>query len=514
MMRPRMVLAVVSLLVFACVVSSSRAGQPVAGGTLRYGMVTEVSSLDPHVYVGSSWKVLNMAFYDTLLTFDQEAQLVAGLAESWETTDAKIYTLKLRKGVRFHGGEPFTAEDVKFSLERILDPKTGATLRDNLAGTTVTVVDEFTVRLERPAPDATLLNILALPEVAMVSSAWMKSDPNVKVKANGTGPFLLKEYEPAVRAVAEKNPNYFRKGQPYLERVEFRMIKNDEARVNALRTGAVDMIEFVPWKDIDALGRQSGIKVVSSGGAFMNLWLNVKKKPFDDPRVRQAIAYAVDREAISRAAFFGHGAPLYGPPTVPDSPFFNKDLANTFAHDPAKARTLLKQAGVAEGQELELLVFQGLAVYTSTAQMVQANLKEVGVNVRIKLVEWANVVENKNKATYDFLIWGVNVKLPDPDAYGIYFGAESSYWASPVGFRDEKIEALLKQGRALTKLEDRKKVYAELERRVLDLSPWIFINWREQAQGYRDRVQGYKQLGGALSESGPGIALPVMWLAR
>lgn len=514
MLRPRMALALASLLLVACLPSPSRAGQPVPGGMLRYGMVTEVSSLDPHVYVGSSWKVLNMAFYDSLLTFDQEARLVPGLAESWETTDAKTYTFKLRRGVRFHGGEPFTAQDVKYSIDRILDPKTGATLRDNLAGTKVTVVDDFTVRLERPAPDATLLNILALPEVAMVSSPWMKTDPNVKVKANGTGPFVLKEYEPAVRAVADKNPHYFRKGEPYLDRVEFRMIKNDEARVNALRTDAVDMIEFVPWKDIDALGRQVGIKVVSSGGAFMNLWVNVKKKPLDDPRVRQAIAYAIDREAISKAAFFGHGAPLYGPPTPPDSPFFNKELANTFSHDPAKARALLKQAGVPDGQELELLVYQGLAIYTSTAQIVQANLKDVGLNVRIKLVEWANVVENKNKATYDFLIWGVNVKLPDPDAYGIYFGTDSSYWASPVGFRDEKIETLLKQGRALTQLEDRKKVYAELERRVLELSPWIFINWREQAQGYRDRVLGYKQLGGALSESGPGIALPVMRLAR
>ncbi|HEX9899567.1 MAG TPA: ABC transporter substrate-binding protein, partial [Candidatus Methylomirabilis sp.] len=203
MKRLLALLALVSSLVFAAAVPRSEAGQPMAGGTLRYGMVTEVSSLDPHVYVGSSWKVLNAAFYDTLLAFNQDAQLVPALAESWNTSDAKTYVLKLRKGVRFHGGEPFTARDVKYSLERVMDPKTGATLRENLLGTKVTVVDDFTIRLERPTPDATLLNVLAMPEVAILSSEWMKSDPNVKVKANGTGPFILKEYEPGVRAVAE-----------------------------------------------------------------------------------------------------------------------------------------------------------------------------------------------------------------------------------------------------------------------------------------------------------------------
>jgi peptide/nickel transport system substrate-binding protein/glutathione transport system substrate-binding protein len=292
------------------------------------------------------------------------------------------------------------------------------------------------------------------------------------------------------------------------------MIKNDEARVNALRTGAVDMIEFVPWKDIDTLTRQSGIKVEASGGAFMNLWFNAKKKPFDDPRVRRAVAFAIDREAISKAAFFGHGTPLYGPPTTPDSPFYNPELARAFAHDPQKAKALLKEAGIPEGFECELLVYQGLAIYTSSAQIIQANLKTVGLNARIKLAEWANVVESKNKGTYDVMVYGVNVKLPDPDAYAYYFGGDSTYWAQPIGFRDETIESLLKKGRALTSTDERRKVYAELERRIVELSPWVFINWRDQAQAYKDTVQGYRQLGGALSESGPGIALPLMWIRR
>ncbi len=486
---------------------------PRPGGTLTYGMVTEVSSLDPHVYVGSSWKVLNHALYSSLLTFDTQGRLTPALAESWETRDAKTFVFKLRKGITFHKGQPFTARDVKFSLERIMDPATGATLRANLEGVRVTVIDDYTVEIEKDRPDAALVNVLAMPEAAIVSEAWMKTNPNVKVEANGTGPFVLAEYEPRVRAAVKKNPNYFENGRPYLDAVVFRMISNDNARVNALRSGGVDMIEFVPWKDIDSLKRQPGIEVQTAGGAFMNLWVNTSKRPLDHPKVRRALAFAIDREAVSKAAFFGYGAPLMGPPTPADSPYYREDLAHHFSHDPKKARALLAEAGYPNGFDVDLIVYQGLSIYTTTAQIVQANLKEVGVNARIKLMEWANVVESKDKGQYDLMVYGVNIKLPDPDVYAYYFGAGSTYWAKPIGFSDAVVERLLEKGRSLADVNERKEVYGKLQERILELSPWIFINWREQAQAYRDRIRGYVQLGGALSESSPGIALPVIWIA-
>ena len=501
-----------AMAVFVAPAAGWSAETPERGGTLRYGTVTEVSSLDPHIYVGSAWKVLMEALYSTLVGFNQEAELVPELAESWEQPDARSVVFTLRKGIKFHDGTPLTAADVKFSLERIQNPDTGATLRPNLEGATVTVVDDHTIRIEKPQPDATLMSVLALPEASIVSRQWMGGDPNVKAQANGSGPFMLEDYEPAVKAMLVRNPDYFVEGQPYLDGVDFRMIKNHDARVNALRTGAVDMIDFVPWKDIDALGRVSNLVVESAGGAFMNLWFNATKAPFDDPKVRKAFAFAIDREAISKAAFFGHGTPLHGPPTTSDSPYFQKDLAETFGHDAETARALLAEAGHPDGLNIELGVYQGLAIYTTTAQIVQANLKEVGIDADIKLLEWANVVEKKNSGNYDVMVYGVSVKLPDPDAYSYYFGAESTYWAKPIGFRDARLEELLGKGRALTDEAERVAVYRQVEERLLEISPWVFINWREQAQAYRKNVRGYKQLGGALSESSPGIALPQLWI--
>jgi ABC-type transport system substrate-binding protein len=488
--------------------------QPVRGGTLKYGTVTEVPAVDPHVYVGSAGKVITEAVYSSLLGFNQKSELGPALAESWESPDPRTYVFKLRRGVKFHKGQSLTSRDVKYSLERILDPATGATLRSNLLGIQTETPDDFTVRLRLKEPDATLPVVMGMAESAILSEEWMRGKPNIKVEGNGTGPFGLAEHEPKVRILLKKNPQYFERDLPYLDQVEIRMISNESARVNALRSRAVDMIDFVPWKDIDVLRKERGLEVQSEGGAFMNLWFNPSKKPFDDARVRRAIAFAIDRDAVSTAAFFGHGAPLYGPPTPPESWWYNKDLANTFSHNPAKAKQLLTEAGYPSGFKVELAVYQGLAIYTQTAQIVQANLKEVGITADIKLMEWATLVDRKNKADYDFLIWGVNIKMPDPDVYTYYLGADSTYWSKPVNFSDPKIESLLKEGVRTLDREKRKQIYRSLEAHILDVSPWVFINWREQAQAYVSSVRGYKQLAGALSEDGPGIALRSLWLAK
>lgn len=295
--------------------------------------MSEIVSLDPHVYGGNAWKVLIEALYSPLVGYDKTGAVVPRLAQSWEQPDARSIVFHLRAGAKFHDGTPVTADDVKFSLDRILDPAAGATLRSNLLGATVTVVDAATVKVEKPSPDATLLAVLAMPEAAIVSRKWVESGANLKLSANGTGPFVLKSYEPAVRASLVRNPAYFVDAQPYLDGVDFRMIKSDDARVNALRSQSLDMIDFVPWKDIDALRRNAGMKVDMAGGAFMSVWFNTSKKPFDDARVRRAVSYAIDREAVSKAAFFGHGQPIYGAPTAADSPYFNKDLDGTYKRD-------------------------------------------------------------------------------------------------------------------------------------------------------------------------------------
>jgi ABC-type transport system substrate-binding protein len=313
-----------------------------------------------------------------------------------------------------------------------------------------------------------------------------------------------------VLAKLVRNDDYFVKGEPLLAGVDLRMIKSDDARVSALRGGTLDMIDFVPWKDIDVLGRMPNFKVDSASGAFMNIWFNAKRAPWDNPKLRQAVAFAVDREAISRAAFFGHGAPIYGAPTPEDSPFFNVNLKGTTSLNLEKAKALLAEAGHASGLKLEMVVFQGLGIYTTTAQVIQANLKEIGIDMSIKLVEWSDLIDRKNSGNYETMIYGVSMKLNDPDAYSYYFGSESTYWAKPIGYKDDTLEALLAKGRAETDAEARKAIYRDVEERLLETMPWVFINYREQAQAYLRRVKGYVHISGALNESCAAISLPTM----
>lgn len=480
------------------------------GGTLRYGTVTEVTNLDPHVYGGSAWKALIGMIYSPIITYDTSGQLVPAIAASWEQPDAMTTIFTLRDDVLFHDGSKLTADDVVFSLERIRDEATGATLRSYLEAAEITKQDDKTIVVKTPTADAALLSVLGLPEAAIVSQSWVGSGVNIKAEANGTGPFMLAEYETAVRAKLKANPDYYIEGQPKLDTVEFRMITSDDARVSALRSGAVDMIDFVPWKDIDVLDRMPNLTVDSASGAFMNVWFNATRAPFDNPTLRRALAYAIDREAISRAAFFGHGEPITGAPTPPDSPWYNDDLKHAVSYDIDKARSLLEEAGHPDGLDLELVVYQGLGIYTTTAQIVQANLAEIGVNVSIRLVEWSDVVARKNGADYDAMIYGVSMKLNDPDAYSYYFGAQSPYWAAPIGYKDDTLQPLLDEGRALTDMAARKDIYRQVEERLLETMPWIFINYREQAQGYSRSVSGYSHLGGALNEASPAISMPLI----
>ena len=168
----RLALALGACALTAWASSGVAADTPKPGGTLRYGTVSEIVSLDPHVYGGSAWKVLIEALYSPLAGYDKNGTIVPRLAKSWDQPDARTLVFHLRPDVTFQDGTPVTADDVKFSLDRILDPATGATLRSNLQGATVTVVDAATVKVEKPSPDATMLSVLALPEAAIVSVSY------------------------------------------------------------------------------------------------------------------------------------------------------------------------------------------------------------------------------------------------------------------------------------------------------------------------------------------------------
>lgn len=482
------------------------AQSPAAGaGTLTFGSLGLLAGLDPHVAASSIWRKTLTLIYDRLIGYDSSGKMKGELAESWEFSDPQTFVVKLKKDVKFHKGQPFSAADVIYTFSRMQDPSVGATLAKPLEGIKVDARDPLTVVFSLPEPDVSFPSLLASEEVAIVSAEWMKSSPNVAVEANGTGPFVLEKFDPKVTTAVKRNPSFYG-GQPHLERIVFRSIGDDSARVNALKTGSVDMIDTVPWNQIQAVKSVPGLTVYSAPAAFMSLWCNTSRSVLANDKVRRAIAYAIDRDAVSMAAFFGYGKPLGGLPMPSSSPFFNPETANVFNYDPEKAKQLLKEAGVGSGIEIEFLVSQAPTVYVTVGQIVAANLAAVGIKANIKLVDFPTVVSRKNTGNYDLVMYGTNVRGPDPNlAYGYFFGPGTGFWAAGAKFNDTTVGELLSQGKAELDATKRKDIYKNLEKRLLELSPWIFITWRDDAVAYKSSLNGFAHLEGALNV----VSLPI-----
>ena len=274
---------------------------------------------------------------------------------------------------------------MKFSLDRILDPAAGAALEP--AGRHGDGGRRGHRQVEKPSPDATLLAVLAMPEAAIVSRKWVESGANLKLSANGTGPFVLRA---AVRASLVRNPAYFVDAQPYLDGVDFRMIKSDDARVNALRSQSLDMIDFVPWKDIDALRRNAGMKVDMPAALHERL-VQHRQKPFDDARVRRA---PCPTPSTARPC----PRPLSSATASPSMARRRRPIRPTTRTWTAPGAACAR-AGHPNGVDASMVVFQGLGIYTTMAQVIQANLKEAGINLKLEPVEWATLVERRTAAT-------------------------------------------------------------------------------------------------------------------
>jgi peptide/nickel transport system substrate-binding protein len=494
---------------------SAAAPAPRPGGVLRYGLDTDPPNIDPHVATGAASRSVIFQLYNSLLRYGPGASLLPDLAERWEVPNPKTYVFHLRRGVRFHNGAPLTAADVKASFERIANPKTNALIRDsltpNIAG--IEITGSHTVRITLTEPQATFLALVARPEAAIVPKALAEANHDFKSNPVGTGPFMYAEREPGARIRVVKNPNYFERGIPYLDGITFIPLRDDATRVNALRSGAVDMIGYVPWKDMALIERDPRLQLWGTPGPFMVLMYNVSRKPFDDRRIRQAIGYAVNRQAIVDVVFFGRGAPITGGLIPAGTWAHNADLEGTYKYDPERARKLLAEAGYDPSTPVRLMQSATHAMHYQTGEVVQAELRKIGMNVVLDSVEWPVAVERGFKGDYDFRVHGLAGNVIDPDFYSQYFANQSAFYAKPVGFRNDTLDRLLREGRASIDQAQRKRIYHQFEERLLTIAPWTFLTWRVQGDAAVKAVQGYQQLPGWMAFDSL-VFLRYVWLER
>ena len=474
-------------------VGRARAQTP---GHLNFGLSSYPPTLEPWKNAGTAASTVKLQIYRGLLGYDAKGDLRPEIAESWEAEDAQTYRFDLRQNAVFHDGSPVTSADVKASFEAMTAEDSTAYLRVALG-----IIDEIetpdahTVRMKLSTPSASFIY-----QVASFYAFVVKADTVADEAPIGCGPYTITENERGTRIDLAAFPGFYKEGMPRSKTLSFVAYKDENLRVAALEAGDVDIIEYVPWQAMDQVESNSNLVLDTTDGPFMYLIFNVTQGPLADPKVRDAVGYAIKREDVMAAAFFGRGRPLNGMPVPESSYFHNDEYANHWSYNPDKAKELLKEAGYGDGFSATMLSTAQYGMHQDTAAVCQQYLQQVGINVELNLPDWATRVDLGNKGQYDMAVMGTAGQYNDPDALANFVdGRRGASFVRSHGFDDAEINDLLDQGAAEIDQAKRKAIYDRWQARALETVPLVGINWRSQGYATQKSVSGFANIPGFLT---------------
>jgi peptide/nickel transport system substrate-binding protein len=471
----------------ACVLGMSGGAQ--AQGVLRATLNANLNNLDPaKAGIAEDYVFANLVF-NGLMRVDEDLKIAGDLAESFESDpELKVWTFRLKQGVRFHTGREMTSDDVVKTFERILDKELASPGRSQLLMVKrVEAPDARTVRFTLDIPYSSFPELLIERQLKIIPADRLDK---LSTEPVGTGPFRYKSFEPGNALVLEKNPDYFEKGMPKLDGVTFRIMPEGASKVAALDAGDIDVLWNVPLESIEQLAAKPNIKVdESSTGTWDGLVMNNTKPPFDDARVRRAVLLAIDKEKLVKFAVFGHGAATHTPIT-PKSPFFNKEIG--FKTDIAAAKKLLAEAGVPNGFEVQLIVPVGRPTRERMGVAVQQMLKPLGINVDLQRLPYNRFrTEVTGKAPF-YADGYFNRPSVDTATYP-WFHSTGSWNATMWHFKSARVDAALDGARAAKTEAEQKKFYDEYQRAVVEEVPGIVAYTLNFANAYNGaRVKGFR----------------------
>lgn len=474
----RLVIATVIAALCAAAVAAAVAA-PVAAQTPS-SLVIQVSTEPPGLDMTSnpSSAIAAVVFdnvQEGLIKIDRTGKLVPWLAERWYTTDSKNYTFFLRKGVRFSNGRELKAADVKFALDRAVNPETKHPYRvqyDVIQD--VIVKDDYTVTVALKRADATFLYTTARQGSVIYPREAVDS---LKSRPVGTGPFTVAEWVRGDRIVLVKNKDYWVKGLPKLDRVVFRFIPDPNSTLAALKSGDIDVSAFgIGPESVDELKKDPRFQVIVGDTTNdVTLSMNNSKKPYSDKRVRLAITHAINKDEVLKGAMFGYGRVL-GSNVDPTNPFFT-DLSKRVSYDPAKAKKLLAEAGYPNGFDAVFKVAPQYYYTVRSAEVVASHLAKVGIRATIQQIEWGQWLSQVfclapcQNPDYDMSIIG------HAEAWDIGNFANPKYyfrWDSP-GF-----QKIFQESQVTVDDKKRRELYLKMQETLADEAPavWLYMHPR------------------------------------
>lgn len=453
---------------------------------LTAAIAGEPDQLDPHKTTSYfSFEVLEN-IYDTLVEPDENLEMQPALAESWELSEDQLtWTFTLRQGVTFHDGSDFTAEDVVYSYNRIIDEELSNAWKFT-AVDSIEAVDDYTVDITVTQPTPNLLSSIggfkgmAIVEQENVESGDITTDPI------GTGPFSMEEYTSGDHITLAANPDYWG-GAPEIGGVEFQFISEGSTAIAALKSGEVDWTDSIPTQQVESL---SGDEAVTLGQSPSNdywyLALNEKREPWSDVRVRQAIAYAIDRDAIVQAT--SYGTATANQLAIPEESVWYTDY-DTYSTDLDKAQALLDEAGF-EGGTLDLLVTSDYPETVTAAQIIADNLEPLGITVEIRTPDFATWLDEQNTGNFDMLMMGWLGNIDPDDFY--YSQHHSDGGSNAQGYSNGEVDELLDAARVETDQDARKDLYAQASTIIADEASYIYLYNPSVIQAWNPDLSGYE----------------------
>ena len=455
--------------------TAAAAGVANQGKSVTIALSAEPNTFDPHLTVGRNTQIFIANVFDGLTARDASANILPALATEWGFLgDGSSWQFKLRQGVTFHNGDSFNAESVKFTIERAINPDTKSTISSELATIAgLDVVDDSTIVVRTKQPDIMIPNRLSELYGGMLSPAHTSATDaaTLATKPNGTGPFMLTEWAKNERLVLQANPNYWR-GPASLSQIIVRPILEDAARVAALQTGEVDFIANVPYERIGELRADPNlvVKTIATPRVFF-VGIDPRVKPFDDVRVRQALNYAVDVDAIISALYLGHATRLAT--AVPTAAFGYDASVAPYPYDPAKAKELLAQAGYANGLTVEFDSFTGsIADHSKPAEAIVEYLRQVGIDVKLNVFEFGAFgprrVANQVSPLH---IYSIGNAYFEP-AWVIKWMQQQNLG---LFYRNEEIYSLCNQAEATFDAATRVPIYSRVQQLMKEDAGFIFL---------------------------------------
>lgn len=456
---------------------SDTSGTEETGGTLRIVTLSDATSLDPQFITNiPSANFIYQKVYENLVTFDENMEIIPNLASDWNQIDDVTWEFTLEEGITFHDGEPFNADAVKITLDRLLDPETGSPQREKVSMIEeVKVIDDTTVQLILSEPYAPILSILASQEASILSPKSIQEDPDsLSDTPVGTGPFVFESWNSGQSITLSKNESYW--GEPAkVDEVVFEIIPEDSTRLAMIETGEAHISDNIPVTELDRIENSDSLILNRTEGlAVEYIGFNNREAPFDNIDLRKAVSHAIEREAIINGVYNDIGT-LATSAMSPNVFGFSENV-EAYEYNINEAKKFLEDSGFDVNTELTL-VTSDRKERVSMAEVIQSQLKGIGLNVNIQVLEYGAYIETMDSGEFDMFIggWGNATGDGDYNQYNLFhtnsFGSPGNhfYYSNP------EVDELIEEARKESDNQRRLEIYEQTQTIELEDAAYVPI---------------------------------------